>query len=84
LTLGYRTRQAVSLFVMEQDSEAPVRFTLPMKPSFREKTDRERALGAPIRWSIDGDVMMQGVVVDWRDEPDGSITLTIEASSAED
>ncbi|HCA86979.1 MAG TPA: hypothetical protein DEQ61_16720 [Streptomyces sp.] len=66
---------------MEPEHDAPVRFTLPMKPSFREKTDKEGALGKPIRWSLDGDVMMQGVVVDWRDEPDGGVTLTVEASA---
>ncbi|MFF7824166.1 hypothetical protein ACFZCM_02985 [Streptomyces rochei] len=65
---------------MEHEPGAPVRFTLPMEPSFREKTDREGALGKQIRWSLDGDVMMQGVVVDWQDEPDGSVTLTVEAS----
>lgn len=52
-----------------------------MKPSFRETADRAKAVGAPIRWAIDGDVMMQGVVVDWTDEPDGSVTLTVEGSS---
>lgn len=52
-----------------------------MKPSFRETADRAKAVGASIRWAIDGDVMMQGVVVDWTDEPDGSVTLTVEGSS---
>lgn len=68
---------------MESESSAPTRFTLPMKASFREKTDRESTIGSPIRWSLDGDVMMQGIVVDWRDEPDGGVTLTVEATSPE-
>lgn len=69
---------------MENESATPARFELPMKPSFRETTDRAEAVGAPIRWSLDGQVMMQGVVIDWRDEPDGSVTLTVEASATED
>lgn len=69
--------------VMESESSAPTRFTLPMLPSFRETTDRETTVGSPIRWRLADDVMMQGVVVDWQDEPDGSITLTVEASSPE-
>lgn len=69
---------------MDSEPEAPTRFTLPMKPSFREKTDKEGALGTPIRWRMDDDVMMQGVVVDWHDEPDGSITLTVEATAPEE
>lgn len=66
---------------MNSESSAPVRFTLPMLPSFREKASRESTLGTPIRWRLADDVMMQGTVVDWQDEPDGSITLTVEASS---
>lgn len=68
---------------MSDNSEAPARFTLPMKPSFRESPGKEKTLGAPIRWSLDGEVMMQGVVVDWQDEPDGSVTLTVEASATD-
>lgn len=63
--------------------EQPVRFTVPMKPSFRQKTTKEQALGSPIRWRSEGDVLMQGVVVDWTDEPDGSITLTVEGAAPE-
>lgn len=66
---------------MEPDSSAPVRFPLRMEPTFREKASREGALGKPMRWSLDGDVMMEGVIVDWQDKPDGSITLTIEGSA---
>lgn len=69
---------------MENESDAPTRFELPMKPSFRETATKGKAMGAPIRWSLDGEVIMQGVVVDWRDEPDGSVTLTVEASATED
>lgn len=66
---------------MNSESSAPARFTLPMLPSFREKADRESTIGSPIRWRLDNDVMMQGVVVEWKDEPDGSVTLIVEASS---
>ncbi|MFE3856780.1 hypothetical protein ACFXPN_37305 [Streptomyces griseorubiginosus] len=66
---------------MEHQDDAPVRFTLPMKPSFREKADRDSAIGAPIRWRSDEDVILQGVVVDWTDEPDGAVTLTVEAAA---
>ncbi|MEU1908474.1 hypothetical protein [Streptomyces hygroscopicus] len=65
------------------DDSTPVRFTLPMKPSFREKANREQAVGTPIRWSLGEDVMMQGIVVDWTDEPDGGVTLTVEATSSQ-
>lgn len=58
-----------------------MRFTLPMKPSFRQTADRDKTIGSPIRWRLDNDVMMQGVVVEWKDEPDGSVTLIVEASS---
>lgn len=68
---------------MEPTPSAPTRFTLPMKPSFKEKADRDSTIGTPIRWSMGDDVMMQGVVVDWTDEPDGSITLTVDASAPE-
>lgn len=68
---------------MEPDSNAPVRFTLPMKSSFRDKTDREQTIGSPIRWSLGDDVMMQGVVVDWTDEPGGGVTLTVEAAASD-
>lgn len=65
----------------ETADEGPVRFTLPMKASFRETATKEQAVGAPIRWRSDEDVMLQGVVVDWKDEDDGSVTLTVEASA---
>ena len=61
--------------------EGPVRFTLAMQPSFRETATKEQAVGAPIRWSSDDDVMLQCIVVDWTDEEDGSVTLTVEASA---
>ncbi|MGW7359642.1 hypothetical protein ACWGI0_24165 [Streptomyces sp. NPDC054802] len=54
-----------------------------MDPSFRERTDREQAIGSPIRWRLGDDVMMQGVVVDWTDEPDGGVTLTVEAVASD-
>lgn len=66
---------------MEDESSAPTRFTLPMAPAFREKASRETTVGTPIRWRLADDVMMQGIVIDWQDEPDGSITLTVEAST---
>lgn len=68
---------------MTKEDDGPTRFTLPMKPSFREKATREDALGAPIRWRSDHDVMLEGVIVDWTDEPDGGVTLTVEASAPE-
>ncbi|WP_158995286.1 hypothetical protein [Streptomyces sp. QHH-9511] len=53
-----------------------------MKPEFRDIADRETTIGSPIRWVLgEDDVMMQGVVVDWTDEPDGRITLTVEAAA---
>ncbi|WP_030757146.1 hypothetical protein [Streptomyces sp. NRRL F-5135] len=64
--------------------EQPIQFTVPMKPSFREVATPETAVGKPMRWRMDDSVMMQGVVVDWADEPDGSVTLTVEASAPED
>jgi hypothetical protein len=63
--------------------EQPVRFTVPMKASFREVTTREGTIGKPMRWRMDDSVMMQGIVVDWTDEADGSITLTIEGAAPE-
>lgn len=39
----------------------------------------EFSFGTPIRWKLNDDVVMTAVVVDWTDEPDDSITLTIEA-----
>lgn len=69
---------------MTNEDDGPTRFTVPMKPSFREKTSRDQAVGSPIRWRSDDDVMMQGVVVDWVDEPDGSVTLTVEASAPQE
>ena len=65
----------------ETTDDGPVRFTLPMKPSFRETATKEQAVGAPIRWRSDDDVMLQGVVVGWQDEEDGSVTLTVEAAA---
>ncbi|WP_328545378.1 hypothetical protein [Streptomyces europaeiscabiei] len=65
----------------ETTDDGPVRFTLPMGPDFRKTATKEQAVGAPIRWRSDEDVMLQGVVVDWKDEDDGSVTLTVEASA---
>lgn len=69
---------------MKKEDDGPTRFTVPMKPTFRERTTREETVGSPIRWRSEDDVLMQGVVVDWTDELDGSITLTVEASAPED
>lgn len=66
-----------------ESENQPARFTVSMKPSFRQTATREQAMGAPMRWSLGGDVMMQGVVVDWVDEPDGSVTITVEALATE-
>ncbi|MDP5310361.1 hypothetical protein [Streptomyces poriferorum] len=65
-------------------TEKPVRFTVPLKASFREKFKREKVIGEQMRWSIEDSVMMQGVVVDWQDDEDGGITLTVEAASPEE
>ncbi|WP_158706633.1 hypothetical protein [Streptomyces alboviridis] len=65
------------------DPTEPVRFTLPMKPSFREKAVRSDVIGAPIRWRLGDDTLMEGVVVEWEDEQDGGVTLTVEATSTE-
>jgi hypothetical protein len=80
-TRGAPFDSLLSLSNMEDDSSAPSRFTLPMKASFRAKASKEQTIGTPIRWRLADDVMMQGIVVDWKDEPDGSITLTVEASA---
>lgn len=65
----------------DTSGDEPVRFTLPMKASFRQTATKEQAVGAPIRWRTDEDVMLEGVVVEWTDEEDGSVTLTVEASA---
>lgn len=63
------------------DSEKPVRFTVPMRASFKDKVTRDQAIGQPMRWRLEDSVMMQGIVVDWADEEDGSVTLTVEGAS---
>lgn len=66
---------------MDYEDDSPVTFPLRMKASFREKATKEQAVGSPIRWRTDDDVLMQGVVVGWTDEEDGGVTLTIEGSA---
>lgn len=66
---------------MTNEPDEPTRFTVPMTANFRQVTTKEQAIGNPMRWRIEGDVMMQGVVVDWVDEDDGTITLTIEGAA---
>ncbi|MFF2864485.1 hypothetical protein ACFVSX_31975 [Streptomyces rubiginosohelvolus] len=63
------------------DASDPVRFTVPLKPSIHEKASREDVVGSPMRWQMGNDTMIEGIVVDWTDEPDGGVTLTVEASS---
>lgn len=65
------------------DSTEPTRFTVPLKPSIHQKVTREKAIGSPIRWRLGDHTMMEGVVVDWQDETDGSVTITVEASASE-
>ncbi|MGW1814168.1 hypothetical protein ACWCQM_11480 [Streptomyces sp. NPDC002125] len=59
----------------------PVRFTVPLKPTIHDKMSREDVMGSPMRWQLGDDTMMEGIVVGWKDEPDGGVTLTVEASS---
>lgn len=59
----------------------PVRFTVPLKPTIHAKATREDVVGSPMRWQMGDDTMMEGIVVDWTDDPDGGVTLTVEASS---
>lgn len=69
---------------MAKEDDGPTRFTVQMKPTFREKATRDQTVGSPIRWRSEDDVLMQGIVVDWQDEADGGVTLTVEASAPED
>lgn len=66
---------------MTNEADGPTRFTVPMEPAFREVATRDQTIGKPMRWRIDDSVMMQGIVVDWTDEDDGSVTLTVEAAA---
>ncbi len=60
---------------------APEQFEIPMRPEFAREHSRDEIVGAPIRTSVDNQVAFTGVVVDWLDEPDGSITLIVEQRS---
>ncbi|MBM0228215.1 MULTISPECIES: hypothetical protein [Micromonospora] len=59
-------------------TEEPLRYEMSMKPGFGQKYTREQAIGSPIKQSLNGDVMTTGIIVDWIDEADGSVTLVIE------
>jgi hypothetical protein len=68
------------------DDEQPYRFPLRMKPGFGSQYTREQTVGSPIRYTLgdgdgdgDGEVIVEGFVVGWIDEPDGGVTLTVEA-----
>ena len=56
----------------------PEQFELSMKPEFAQEHRRDEIIGTPIRKSVDDQVAFTGVVVDWVDEPDGSVTLVVE------
>ena len=70
------------LFDMPIDHDPPFRFPIRMKPGFGTDYTREQTVGRPIRQTLgegDGSVIVEGIVVDWIDEPDGSVTLMVEA-----
>ena len=64
---------------MANDDQEPYRFPLRMKPDFSTDYTREQTVGSRIRYQMGEDVIAEGVVIDWVDEPDGGVTLTIEA-----
>ncbi|MFC7533461.1 hypothetical protein [Actinoplanes sp. GCM10030250] len=60
-----------------------MRYEMRMKPEFAREYTRERVVGAPFRYPMGGRSLSSGVVVGWADEPDGSVTLTVEQKAVE-
>jgi hypothetical protein len=56
----------------------PEQFEISMKPEFAQKYNRDEIVGTPIRKCVDDQVAFTGIVVDWVDGPDGSVTLIVE------
>ena len=61
------------------NDEEKFRFPLHMKPGFGDKYDKDVVIGSPMRYTLNDDVILMGIVVDWTDGPDGGVELTIEA-----
>jgi hypothetical protein len=56
----------------------PEQFEISMKPEFAREHSRDEIIGTPIRKSVEDQVVFTGIVVDWVDELDGSVTLVVE------
>jgi hypothetical protein len=58
--------------------EEPLRHKLGMGAGFAQKYSRNRVVGSSFTQILDGDVITAGVVVNWIDGEDGTVTLVIE------
>jgi hypothetical protein len=58
--------------------QEPLRHKLGMSAGFAQQYSRDRVVGSSFTQILDGDVITAGVVVNWIDGEDGTVTLVIE------
>ena len=58
--------------------EEPLRYKMGMSSGFARRYSRDEVIGSPFRQILGGDVITAGIVVNWIDGDDGTVTLVIE------
>ncbi len=66
---------------MAYNDGEPIRYTIPMRRKFSDAHRRGQVIGSPIRQTLNGDVMITGIVVDWI-EHDDYIDLVVEVQES--